>query len=1097
MHFLLMTLKVVYVLTTLMPNLVEDATVEAIRIRAKWENDDYICRGHILNDMSDSLFDVYMNVNSAKELWDSIESKDCRSGQKNNTKAGGSGKGSKEQSYDQVDAIAWWIDSNATTHVCKDCCWFKTFEPIEDGSVLYMGDEHFDPVHHKGSVALEFSSGKTATLFNVLYVPKLPSYIPQQNGVAEKKNRALKEMVNSMLSYTESRDTIFDENRFSSIPRPKDIIPNVQESLRDDHFDDVPSEIPEPQKEEDPRNYNEAMQSWDAAFWKKVIDDEIGSVIENNTWILSDLPPGCKWIFKRKTKVDGTIDKFKARLVIQGFRQKERIDYFDTYAPVARITTIRLLLALDVIHNLVIHKMDVKTAFLNGDLDEDVYMKQPEKFVMPGNEHKVFLLGGDAISWDSKKQICITSSTMESEFIALAAAGDARVWFDDLPHESIDSYNDLRKAFLENSLQQKKCIKDPVEIHNIKQRDGECTEEFMRRYKIEYKDVKGAPKCMKISRFMHGITNPELIKRLHDNIPKSVDEMMRVTTTFLRGEVVASNRKQKKSFPSWKQQEARQKQNFQKGSFRNQQRTERRQDKFTFLTKTPKEILALDKEKFKPPPPMTTPIEKRNASKFYEFNGKVGHTIDECMCLKWQTDEMLKARKLTGDTAAYGRLSQRRKDLDCNPPKISEQTIAIGSTLTEEGWKELCGLLRCNLDIFAWKLADMTRVPRHIAEHRLNICEGCPLIMQKKRGQAPERNKAICTFLGYKVDADGLRVCPNKVEAVLNLPSPKCLKDVQKLNGMLASLNRFLSKSAEKSLPFFKTLKKCMKKSDFQWTAKAEMAFKQMKRLIAELPMLTTPRKKEELIMYLATVKKAINFITECLEDDTLDTPIEDPKELPDPWVLFMDESSCIDGFRAGLIITNRNSPMPSEELKEKSIDEKEILAVVEEEGHTWMTLIYKYLKEEILPKEKRKARVIRRKAGRSQKGQVSNSGNGLFYQMDRSKTCGNYNGSPVIPVEIRMPTMRTKEVDMFTNDEALEVNLDLLENKREHAAIQEAKSKAKMEKYYNTRVHSIIFRLGNLVYRSNEASWAEDGRKLGPKWEGPYEITEALAKGA
>ncbi|GJV58943.1 zinc finger, CCHC-type containing protein [Tanacetum coccineum] len=88
-------------------------------------------------------------------------------------------------------------------------------------------------------------------------------------------------------------------------------------------------------------------------------------------------------------KVDGTIDKFKARLVIQGFRQKEGIDYFNTYAPVARITTIRLLLALAAIHNLVIHQMDVKTAFLNGDLEEEVYMKQPEGFVMPGNEHKV------------------------------------------------------------------------------------------------------------------------------------------------------------------------------------------------------------------------------------------------------------------------------------------------------------------------------------------------------------------------------------------------------------------------------------------------------------------------------------------------------------------------------------------------------------------------------------------------------------------------------------------------------------------------------------------------------------------------------------
>ncbi|GJZ64674.1 zinc finger, CCHC-type containing protein [Tanacetum coccineum] len=788
-----------------MPELVEDATVEAIRIRAKWENDDYICRGHILNGMSDSLFDVYTNVESAKELWDSLESKpvmeqynellrilgqytqhglkmdesisgssiidklppswkdfkhtlkhgkddmslvqlgshlrieeslrahdsdkgkgkevggpsvnmikdgknkhikqnkgkkrsnennsgsssnkkpklecwkcgktghfkrDFRSGKKNNTNAGGSGKGSKDQSQDQcqnlvpvwnkfikysvsliseafyvqVDTIAWWIDSGATTHVCKDRCWFKTFKPVEDGSVLYMGDEHFAHIHGKGSVALEFSSGKTITLFNVLYVPKLRKnlvsglvlnkcgykqvyesdkyilskcgvfvgfgyynngmfmlnlnkvsddldskymsssstvvnsllwharlghvhykrmlemskddlisaidenpekcttydasrfcyvyllhakdealdkfriyktevelqqndliktirtdrageyydpiffqsvriihettapYTPQQNGVAERKNRALKEMVNSMLSYSslsegfwgeamavvrlpdpkrktlgergidcifvgyaehskayrfyviepndsvsinsiiESRDVIFDENHFSSIPRPKDIIPNVQESQMDDHIDDVPNEIPEPRKEEDPRTYNEAMQSQDVAFWKEAIDDDIGSIMENNTWVLSDLPPGCKPL---------------------GFRQKKGIDYFDTYALVARITTIILLLALAAIHNLVIHQMDVKIAFLNCDLDEEVYMKQPEGFIMPGNEHKVcklvkslYVLKQAPKQWHQKFDEVVLSSGFhlnQSDKFSMKDMGEANV----------------------------------------------------------------------------------------------------------------------------------------------------------------------------------------------------------------------------------------------------------------------------------------------------------------------------------------------------------------------------------------------------------------------------------------------------------------------------------------------------------------------------------------------------------------------------------------------------------------------------------------------------------------------------------------------
>ncbi|GJS68126.1 reverse transcriptase domain-containing protein [Tanacetum coccineum] len=134
--------------------------------------------------------------------------------------------------------------------------------------------------------------------------------------------------------------------------------------------------------------------------------------------------------------------------------------------------------------------------------------------------------------------------------------GSAKVWFDDLPPESVDSYDDLKKAFLANFLQQKKCIKDPVEIHHIKQRDKESTEDFIQRFKTESRHVKGASECMRISGFMHGITNPELIKRLHDNIPKSMDKMMRTTTTFLRGEVAASNQAWKKTLPAWKQQEA-------------------------------------------------------------------------------------------------------------------------------------------------------------------------------------------------------------------------------------------------------------------------------------------------------------------------------------------------------------------------------------------------------------------------------------------------------------------------------------------------------------------------------------------------------------
>ncbi|GKE46738.1 reverse transcriptase domain-containing protein [Tanacetum coccineum] len=116
-------------------------------------------------------------------------------------------------------------------------------------------------------------------------------------------------------------------------------------------------------------------------------------------------------------------------------------------------------------------------------------------------------------------------------------------------------------------------------------------------------------------------------------------------------------------------------------------------------------------------------------------------------------------------------------------------------------------------------------------------------------------------FLGYKVNTRGLNVFPDKVDVMLSLPSLKCLKDVQNLNEKLASLNRFLAKSAEKSLPFFKTLKKCTKKSDFHWTTEAEEAFKQMKQLIAELHMLTAPMEKKELIVYLAVAKETVSAV--------------------------------------------------------------------------------------------------------------------------------------------------------------------------------------------------------------------------------------------
>ena len=138
----------------------------------------------------------------------------------------------------------------------------------------------------------------------------------------------------------------------------------------------------------------ESLLSLDCVFWKKAVNDEIDSLISNNTWKLVDIPPscktiGCKWVLRKKLKPDGTIDKFKARLVAKGFKQKTDVDFFDTFSPVTRITSIRLLIAVAAIYDLKIHQIDVKKTFLNGDLGEEIYMDQLEGFVEFGQESKV------------------------------------------------------------------------------------------------------------------------------------------------------------------------------------------------------------------------------------------------------------------------------------------------------------------------------------------------------------------------------------------------------------------------------------------------------------------------------------------------------------------------------------------------------------------------------------------------------------------------------------------------------------------------------------------------------------------------------------
>ncbi|KAK9042849.1 hypothetical protein V6N11_071204 [Hibiscus sabdariffa] len=138
--------------------------------------------------------------------------------------------------------------------------------------------------------------------------------------------------------------------------------------------------------QDEPKTYEEAVASPDSEKWLGAMRSKMDSMSDNQVWTLVEPPEGikpigCKWVFKKKTDMDGNVQTYKGRLVAKGFRQIHGIDYDETFSPVAMFKSIRILLAVAAFHDYEIWQMDVKTAFLNGKLEEDVYMTQPEGFV--------------------------------------------------------------------------------------------------------------------------------------------------------------------------------------------------------------------------------------------------------------------------------------------------------------------------------------------------------------------------------------------------------------------------------------------------------------------------------------------------------------------------------------------------------------------------------------------------------------------------------------------------------------------------------------------------------------------------------------------
>uniref|UniRef100_A0A2N9FDK1 Integrase catalytic domain-containing protein n=1 Tax=Fagus sylvatica TaxID=28930 RepID=A0A2N9FDK1_FAGSY len=278
---------------------------------------------------------------------------------------------------------------------------------------------------------------------------------PQQNGVAEKRNRTLLDMVrysdeskgyvmlgehpDEGITEIVLRDVEFMVNDFPSrgdvgqslelyemveswddtpatnpwdsgreiTPSGSDLQPQKDDSqspqLRRSQRGNVPhrrfgiegeSFISIAQDDTEPRSYDEAMSSPTCNEWMTTMKDEMESMRTNQIWELIDLPSmrksiGNKWVLKIKRKADGSIDKYKARLVAKGYTQREGVDYEETFSPMVRFASIRLILAMVASLDLELHQMDVKTAFLNGELDEEIFMDQPIGFVVKGQERKV------------------------------------------------------------------------------------------------------------------------------------------------------------------------------------------------------------------------------------------------------------------------------------------------------------------------------------------------------------------------------------------------------------------------------------------------------------------------------------------------------------------------------------------------------------------------------------------------------------------------------------------------------------------------------------------------------------------------------------
>nr|GEX44941.1 reverse transcriptase domain-containing protein [Tanacetum cinerariifolium] len=637
----------------------------------------------------------------------------------------------------------------------------------------------------------------------------------------------------------------------------------------------------------------------------------------------------------------------------------------------------------------------------------------------PEDHIKVFQAAAQVERWAMPTWCHMFNSTL---------IGAARVWFDEISPESIDGYKDLRTAFLAYFMQQKKYVKDPVEIHNIKQREGETIEDFMERFKIETRRMKGAPECMRISGFMHRVNNPELTKRLNEHVPKTMEEMMITTTAFIRGEAVAASKK--KGHASWKPQDQSKRHSsdkrpdFQghprgKGGLTDLLLSPRRRKKSWLPKQLKKQIEELVRAG-----KLSHLIKEIKQGRDQSKAGKKDTTVKDkptsiYMVQSWQRtvkQKVTQSFERVGEIAfpqlaasngmegplvieaeidaykGYHQIQLAEADEEKTAFHIGQGVYcytkmpfglknagAIYQRLMDKAFEGQVGQnIEAYVDDLVIKSHTKAKMVRDIEETFRTLRK----VNMKLNPKKCSFGLAKGVFLGYVITSKGIKPYPDKTAAVRQLPSPQTIKE-----------------------------------SDFHWTTEAEQAFQQLKQHLSELPLLVAPRPQEELIMYLSATYGAISA------------------------TLFTDGSSCVDGSGAGFILTNLEGVEFTYALRFQfaaSNNEAEYEALVA--GLRIATQIG----------------VKHAPFRKGQEGQVPDCRHGLLHEVDRSKGGGN----DYRRAEIKMPTYRTAAVDVVNNDEELRLNLDLLEERRERAAVCEARVKSKMMKYYNARFRGVTFKL-------------------------------------